>query len=274
MRYQKELDSALEATRLAAEVILDRYRSFVAIPDAPSTITTDADRQAQEVIVGYLQSIFPGDAFRAEEQTATLEAVPDSGARLWIVDPIDGTRGFARKNGEFSVMVGFVEEGQIGVGVVLEPVKSRLTYAVQGQGCWKRDGSGPLERCHVSAIRQLEAATLTQSHSRHPAVQNHYVRALQPAGVVETYSAGIKLALVARAEADVYLNDYNAMHDWDLCAGHILVTEAGGVITSLYGQQLAYGLPEGLHTNGLLAANSQLHREALQRLSEPRGSRH
>jgi 3'(2'), 5'-bisphosphate nucleotidase len=270
MRYQKELEAALEASWRAAEVILDRYRSFVAIPDAPSTITTEADHQAQEVILRHLRSCFPGDAFRAEERTPALEGVPDTGPRLWIVDPIDGTRGFARKNGEFSVMIGFVEEGQIGVGVVLEPVKARLTYAVQGQGCWKRDGTGSLEPCHVSVNHQMKEATLTQSHSRHPGVQNHYVRALQPLRVVETYSAGVKLALVARADADVYLNDYNAMHDWDLCAGHILVTEAGGVVTSLYCQPVRYGLPAGLHANGVLAANDRLHGEVLQRLCEPR----
>ncbi len=202
-----------------------------------------------------------------EERTPALQGVADTGARLWVVDPIDGTRGFARKNGEFSVMVGFVEHGTIAVGVVQEPVKDRLTYAVQGNGCWKRDGAAKREPCRVSSIGLATAATMTQSHSRHPAVPNHYVRTLQPRRVLETYSAGIKLALVARAEADVYLNDYNALHDWDLCAGHILVTEAGGVVTSLYGQTLAYGLPQGLHPNGVLAANTELHREVLLRLS-------
>jgi 3'(2'), 5'-bisphosphate nucleotidase len=270
MHYQQELDAARAAARLAGQVILDLYQRFVAIPDAPSTITTEADHQAQEAILRYLRSHFPGDALRAEERTPALEGVPDTGSRLWIVDPIDGTRGFARKNGEFSIMIGFVDEGRIGVGVVLEPVKNRLTYAVLGGGCWKHDGqpsaSSP-EPCRISAIVRPGEATMTQSHSRHPAVPNHYVRVLQPHRVVETYSAGIKLALVARAEADVYLNDYNAMHDWDLCAGHILVTEAGGVVTSLYGQTLTYGLPEGLHPNGVLAANGDLHREVLLRLS-------
>jgi len=268
MRYQQELEAALEAARLASAVILNIYQRFIAIPDAPSSISTEADFQSQEVILRHLRSCFPKDAFRAEERTPTLEGIADCGGRLWVVDPIDGTRGFARKNGEFSVMVGFVEEGQIGVGVVAEPVKNRLTQAVRGGGCWKRDGSGPLEPCWVSTIQHAGEATLTQSHSRHPTVPNHYVRTLQPRRVVETYSAGVKLALVARGEADVYLNDYNAMHDWDLCAGHILVTEAGGVVTSLYGQILAYGLPEGLHPNGVLAANEELHREVLQRLSE------
>jgi 3'(2'), 5'-bisphosphate nucleotidase len=270
MRYQKELDVALEAARLAGQVILDIYQHFVAIPDAPSSISTEADHQAQEVILRHLLSCFPGDAYRAEERTRALEGTPDRGPRLWVVDPIDGTRGFARKNGEFSVMVGFVNEGQIGVGVVLEPVKARVTYAVQGGGCWKRDDAGPAERCRISSIRPMSEATLTQSHSRHPTVPNPYVRVLKPRRVVETYSAGVKLALVARGEVEIYLNDYNALRDWDLCAGHILVTEAGGMVTSLYGQVLEYGLPEGLHPNGVLAANEELHREVLQKLSEPR----
>src|SRR5207248_9175604 len=102
----------------------------------PADIGTEAARLSQELILGYLGKAFPGDAFCAEEATPTLAAAAHTGARLWVVDPIDGTRGFARKNGEFSVMIGFVEGGTIGVGVVLEPAPQRLTYAVHGGGCW------------------------------------------------------------------------------------------------------------------------------------------
>src|SRR5262249_55590905 len=142
--------------------------------------------------------------------TATLAAAARTGDRLWVVDPIDGTRGFAMKNGEFSVMVAFVDRGRIAVGVVLEPAHDRLTYAVRGGGCWRRDGGGEPSACRVSAARALADATLTQSRSRNPEKPSGAAGALGPARVVETYSAGIKLALVARGEADVYVNTYNA----------------------------------------------------------------
>src|SRR5262249_36871037 len=210
---------------------------------------------------------FPNDALCAEEETPTLAGVARLGRRLWIVDPIDGTRGFARKNGEFSVMIGFVAEGRPIVGVVLEPAKSRLTYAIEGGGCWRRDGTQEATRCRVTATTDLAAATLTQSHSRDPNKRSKEASALNPARIVETYSAGIKLAQVARGEADIYLNTYENFHDWDIAAGHVLVTEAGGKVSGLKGQELHYGEEGAWQRFGLLGTNDKLHAAAVAALA-------
>jgi 3'(2'), 5'-bisphosphate nucleotidase len=263
--YQPELEAALEAVRQASAAILAAYAEFVAIPDARADISTQADRQSQEIILGLLHERFPADALCAEEETPTLAQAPRTGPRLWIVDPIDGTRGFARKNGEFSVMVGFVENGQIAVGVVLEPATARLTYAVRGGGCWRQDTEAPPERCQVSTTSELTVATLTQSHSRTD--MSWPARALAPAKTIEKYSAGVKLALVARGEADIYVNTYDAFHDWDSCAGQILVEEAGGTVTGLAGQTLHYGVVGARQRHGLLATNGRLHAAALARIT-------
>src|SRR5262249_55422379 len=155
----------------------------------------------------------------AEETTPTLAGVPSTGPRLWIIDPIDGTRGFAQKNGEFSVMIAFVDSGTIGVGVVLQPAVRRLTYATRGGGGWRVDGAEPVP-CRVSSVAELTQATLTQSRSRTPETSRGAV-AFRPAKIRESHSAGVKLALVARGEADLYPNTYDAFHDWDIAAGHI-----------------------------------------------------
>src|SRR5262249_4266132 len=154
------------------------------------------------------------DALCAEENTATLATMPHVGPRLWIVDPIDGTRGFAQKNGEFSVMIGFVQDGAIGAGVVLEPANGRLTYARRGAGCWRRDTGAAPVACRVSNCAKLSEATLVQSRSRNPD-KSRGAQAFHPARIVETHSAGIKLARVARGDEDLYLNTYDAFHDWD-----------------------------------------------------------
>jgi 3'(2'), 5'-bisphosphate nucleotidase len=266
MAHERELEAALQAARQAGRVILDAYRQFQAIPDAPIDISTEADRQAQEIILGHLKNLFSADALCAEEQTQALKGAPSVGPRLWVVDPIDGTRGFARKNGEFSVMIAFVENGQIAVGVVLEPAKGRCTYAVRGGGCWRQDDGGQPVACRVSTTKDLAAATMVQSHSRNPTVPSRMAQAIQPVRVVETYSAGIKLALVARSEVDLYVNDYTQFHDWDIAAGHLLVTEAGGTVTGLHGEELRYGLPEAWQRFGLLGSNGHVHAEALKRL--------
>ena len=84
--------------------------------------------------------------------------------------------------------------------------------------------------------------------------------------MVESYSAGIKLALVARGEADIYVNDYDQFHDWDIAAGHVLVSEAGGTVTDFRGQRLRYGLPGAWQSNGLAATNGHLHEDTLNRI--------
>ena len=264
----RELAVALDAVQAASQYLVEEYARFQQIPDAPADITTHADRQAQEIVLQHLARAFPGDALCAEENTPTLQNAAHTGDRLWIIDPIDGTRGFAQKNGEFSVMVGFVKHGQIALGIVGQPASQRLTYATRGGGCWRRDGNdATAQRCQVTSVKTLEQATLTQSRSRNPDKPSRWVQALRPAKVIESHSAGIKLALVARGEADLYLNTYDAFHDWDICAGHILVSEAGGKVTGSDGETLVYGLPGAWQRHGLLATNGAIHDGALARVA-------
>src|ERR1019366_2229414 len=164
MKYEREFEVALDAARRARAHLVREYERFVAIPDAPADISTDADRQSQEIILQTIRAAFPGDALCAEEATATLQQAVHTGARVWIVDPIDGTRGFARRNGEFSVMIGFVENGRVNVGVVAQPAVRKLTYAIQGQGCWRLDADDPTPtRCWGTGVAELRKCTLTQS---------------------------------------------------------------------------------------------------------------
>ena len=264
MPYEQELEHALAAAAQAGQLILDAYEQFTPIPDAPASISTQADRDSQECILKRLQSAYPADAFCAEEATPSLER-GRTAPRTWVVDPIDGTRGFAQKNGQFSVMVGLIEDGRVVVGVVLEPTSWRLTFASIGEGCWKRDGrDGEPVRCRVTTTADLSAATLVQSWTKgHPWPHQ---TALAPARVIETHSAGLKLALVARGEADLYVNHYRNFHDWDVCAGQVLVEEAGGRVTTFRGKPVVYGKAHADQRDGLLASNGVLHDAALARL--------
>jgi 3'(2'), 5'-bisphosphate nucleotidase len=263
MDYQDELAAARAAADMAAAVILDLYSRFEAIADAPASITTAADRESQEIILKSLSETFPGHAFRAEEATPTLAKLSHIGRRMWIIDPIDGTRGFARKNGEFSVMIALVDGGDAVVGVVLEPATGRCTYAVRGHGCWRTDGGHHPIAVRVRPTESLSEATLVQSHTNPARGKTIPVQRLRPRAVVETYSAGIKLARVARGEADVYISTYDTMNDWDLAAGHVLVTEAGGQVSTLDGRPLRYGDESPSHNGGLLATNGWLHEAAI-----------
>jgi 3'(2'), 5'-bisphosphate nucleotidase len=267
MPYEAELRAALDAAAQAGAVIMDLYARFEAIADAPASITTAADRESQEVILQHLTATFPNDAFRAEEATPTLAGLQQSGSRIWIIDPIDGTRGFARKNGEFSVMVALVENGEPVVGVVLEPASRRCTYATRGAGCRRMDGGETPVPVRVTATSALAESVLIQSHTDPAKGKSRQERWLKPKHVMETYSAGIKLARIARGEADVYVSTYFVMNDWDLAAGHALVTEAGGQVSNLQGQALRYGDGGPAHQGGLLASNGAIHELAISAMS-------
>jgi 3'(2'), 5'-bisphosphate nucleotidase len=266
MTFEAELRIALEAAAQAGALIRNDYASFVAIPNAPASVTTQTDRNSQEVILKRLQLSFPDDALCAEEATETLQRARQLGARVWIVDPIDGTRGFAMKNGEFSVMIGLVVDGEVAVGVVLEPVQDRITFARRGGGCWVRTGVKDPWQCRVSVVRNLSESALVQSHSK-LGETSAPVKSLRPRRVIETYSAGVKLAMIARGEGELYVNTYPNFHDWDICAGHLLVTEAGGAVTALNGDRITYCKPNYEQRGGLLATNGMIHDEAVRRLA-------
>jgi 3'(2'), 5'-bisphosphate nucleotidase len=269
MLYAQELDVALAAAARAGEYLRTAYDAFVPIANAPASITTDADRASQELILAHIAAVFPSDALCAEEATATLQAAPRDGRRLWIVDPIDGTRGFAMKNGEFSVMIGFVVGGEVAVGVVLEPAFSRVTFARRGGGCWVRQSGGDAVAARVTTTVSLDAAVLVQSHAKKGETP-WPVAAMKPRRVVETYSAGVKLAMVARGDVDLYVNTYTNFSDWDICAGHLLVTEAGGAVSEISGSHVRYGTPGYSQRGGLLATNGELHSKAVAALAAAR----
>jgi 3'(2'), 5'-bisphosphate nucleotidase len=230
MDYTRELQIALDAADTAAHYLRSAYEAFTPVANAPASISTEADRTSQELILKYLAKAFPDDALCAEEATPTLQSAKRDGRRVWVVDPIDGTRGFVMKNGEFSVMIGLVVNGRVAVGVVHEPAHARATYARLGHGCWVRTGTRPPISCRVGQTTRLEDSVLVQSHAR-KGETSWPVTALNPGCLVETYSAGVKLAMVARGEVDLYINTYPNFSDWDICAGELLVSEAGGKVT-------------------------------------------
>lgn len=161
--YSTELKAAIHAASLASELILKAYEIREADPKAQANITTQTDLMSQEVILGYLMREFPEDAFAAEEDTQTIHEAKRLADRLWVVDPIDGTRGFVRKNGEFSVMIGFCIKGRVVAGVVTEPALGRHTYAQLGQGCWTQTGKGPKTRCQAKPTTLISQAILPEA---------------------------------------------------------------------------------------------------------------
>lgn len=266
MRLDSELSVAMLAIRKAGALVLEMYALFERIDDAPADISTAADKASQESIFCDLHAAFPNDHLCGEETTAKPNVDRPASHRTWIVDPIDGTRGFAQKNDEFSIMIALVDSGEVLLGIVHEPAIDRMTYAVSGQGCWLRQPvDAEPRKCTVSATDDLSRSVLSMSRSQGALGRQQLLTAFGAARAVETFSAGIKLAQVACGETDLYLGDYLTLKDWDVCAGHILVKESGGTVTNVDGRPIQYdGSGKSLGGRGILATNGALHRAALQ----------
>jgi 3'(2'), 5'-bisphosphate nucleotidase len=268
---ERETAVAIEAVQAAGEELRRRFAIVERMDNPPANVSTDADRASQEIILSQLHRAFPADRLCGEENTPSLAAGPKEGKRCWIVDPIDGTRGFVDKSGEFSIMVGLVDDGDPVLGFVLEPLLERLTWARKGSGCFIRISTDPDIRARVTPTEHMGAATMGASRSQKSAGRQKLLDGFGARDLVTTFSAGIKLAQVARGDTDLYLGDYLTLKDWDVCAGHLLVTEAGGGVTSVDGDPIRYdGTGGSLKGRGILATNGRLHPAALACLKSGR----
>ncbi len=226
--------------RLAGRAILDVYASDFAVEHkADASPLTLADARAEALIVPGLEALDPGTPVVAEEAVAR-DGAPAVGRRFWLVDPLDGTREFVLRNGEFTVNIALVEDGVPVLGVLLAPALDRLFAGLPGQGAWLEEAG---QRRLVTG-RSLPAggATLavSRAHGSGPALQA-WLAQRQVAGQVAAGSA-LKFGLLAAGEADLYPRFGRTM-EWDTAAGHALLLAVGGDIHDLQGQRLRYGKP-------------------------------
>jgi 3'(2'), 5'-bisphosphate nucleotidase len=237
---QRLLAAVEHIARQAGEVILEIYRGdFVVRDKADASPVTLADERAEALITCALQALSPSWPVVAEEAASRGEC-PVVGDTFWLVDPLDGTREFVARNGEFTVNIALVAQGEPLLGVVYVPVQDTLYAGGAGLGAWvERSG----QRLAISS-RALpgEGATLVGSrwHGNGTAVQAW----LQGKRVAARMTAGssLKFGLLAEGRADLYPRFGRTM-EWDTAAGHAVLLAAGGNVVDLQDCPLRYGKP-------------------------------
>jgi 3'(2'), 5'-bisphosphate nucleotidase len=261
---ERELDVAVQLARQAGAAIMDYYREGVAIDykpgDEPVTV---ADRAADEIISDGLRAAFPHDGLLTEESEDDPTRLEKE--RVWIVDPLDGTTEFLEETDDFVVQIALVIRGHPALGVVYQPVEEVLYYARQGRGAY-RDHNGLRTCLHVSAEAESQRMCLVASRSHYSdlieaARQRLGIQTVQRAG-----SVGLKVALLAQGVCDLYLAT-RVCKEWDLCAPHALLEEAGGELTDLYGAAFVYNKPEVSECLGLVGSNGLAHDRILESLA-------
>lgn len=230
------LDEVITAAREAAEAVLDVYATdFEARTKEDGSPVTEADERAQEIILGHLGSDLPIIA----EEDASAGSEPPTGS-FWLVDPLDGTKEFLSRNGEFTINIARIEEGVPVLGVVLAPALGRLFAAEPGQRPFVEDKSGRRE----ISVRDIppEGATIVSSRSHGDAEALDRFTADRPVAASVSAGSSLKFCLVAEGQADIYPRFGRTM-EWDTAAGHAVVLAAGGRVTDLSGTPLLYGKP-------------------------------
>ena len=236
------LDLAFDLAGRAGELIMQiRARGFATMEKPDESPVTEADHAAEALIVAGLRAACPDIPVVAEEEIAAGH-VPRDAQVLWVVDPLDGTREFARRSDDFAVCIGLVRHGAAALGVVGQPVTGALFGGIVGQGAWKREGG--IER-PISA-RHPPASGLSVVASRHYADDPRLTPFLEGRKVADVVHMGsaLKFCRVAEGIADLYPR-FGPTMEWDTAAAHALVEAAGGSIRLLDdGGPLRYGKPE------------------------------
>lgn len=253
-----ELAAAARAARAGGEVVAAWYaRGPIAVETkADRSPVTAADRAAGEAIAAALGEAFPDDWILSEEEA-------DDPARLlrrrvWIVDPLDGTRDFVARTDQFAVHVGLAIDGIAAVGAVYLPVAGALYAAAAGAGAWRVRG-GERARLAVSAVADPAAARIGTSRLNATGRLGAFLGAARLAARALPMGASVKHMALAEGALEACVNLSPGEQEWDTCAPEVVIREAGGAFTDGDGQPFRYNQPDLAHRRGSLASNGACH---------------
>lgn len=240
------MEALVGLVQQAGALILQVYeRDFSVLAKIDASPVTEADWRAEALITPALQVLLPGVPVLAEEAAAAglAPAAAGLGERFWLVDPLDGTREFVQRNGEFTVNVALIEQGRPVLGVVLAPALGQLYAGAVGCGAFTQIGADAGSRHPIEARRPpAEGMTVLASRSHGDQAALNAFLADQPVARIRQAGSSLKLCLLAAGEADLYPRFGRTM-EWDIAAGQAVLEAAGGRVEDLQGQPLRYGKP-------------------------------
>ena len=244
-----ELKLVEALARLGGNAAMRHYGTVTAEYKSANSPVTAADREANERIVEGLMEAFPRDAILSEESAdgqRRLEA-----KRVWIVDPLDGTKEFIAQNGEFSVMIGLVVDGTPVLGVVYLPALNVLYSAEVRCGAYvERMGKRTRLQCLYADSGPLR---MVSSRSHADPILQEIQETLHIYDVMPSGSVGIKCARIAERERDLYVHPGPYLKEWDTCAPEIILREAGGEVVDCTGAPLTYNKAVPVQAHGIVA---------------------
>ncbi len=254
-----ELDIAIKAAIEAGEAILEIYdKDFETITKNDDSPVTEGDLKSNEIIKRYLSQT---------DYVILSEEDNDDKSRLskdmvWIVDPLDGTSDFIDKTGEFTIMIALIKNKKPILGVISWPTEKTFFVAQKGCGAF-RYSNEEWKKIDVTRVTELPKCRTVGSRHHLSDKEKLFIKKL---GIEDFTSIGssLKVGKISSREAEAYITTTNKMKEWDTAASYCIISEAGGKMTDMLGNDISYNNEDVFHHNGILVTNGLIHEKILE----------
>jgi 3'(2'), 5'-bisphosphate nucleotidase len=254
-----ELDIAIKAANEAGKAILEIYQGdYETSTKSDDSPITDADLKSNEIIKEILSQT--KHQILSEEDKDDLSRL--SKETIWIVDPLDGTSDFIDKTGEFTVMISLIKNKKPILGVIGWPTEKTLFVAQKGRGAF-RFSNEKWSKISVTKISEIPKCRTVGSRHHLSDREKLFIKKL---GIEDFTSIGssLKVGKISSGEAEAYITTTNKMKEWDSAASYCIISEAGGKMTDMSGNDLTYNNEDVYHQNGILVTNGLIHNKIVE----------
>jgi 3'(2'), 5'-bisphosphate nucleotidase len=232
------LDRIEQISRDAGDAIMEVYKNTIDVSYKPDhSPLTEADLNANRIIVNALKYFYPEVPILTEEAVGDFKGINKKGF-YWLVDPLDGTKEFIQRNGEFTVNIALIQNGEPILGVVFAPEKKLMYRGAKGYGAFKQEGDAQSQAIKVNSRQEGDVWRVVGSRSHDNDTFKSWVLNLGESEII-LMGSSLKICLVAEGSAHIYPR-LGPTSFWDIAAAHIILKEAGGEIIDFKGQELKY----------------------------------
>ena len=249
------IQAVLEAGKIVMNVYNKKFSSTLKNDNEP---LTEADVKSNQIIQKIISD--SGHPILSEESVDDKKRLDSK--KIWIIDPLDGTSDFIKKTGEFTIMISLVEDHIPILGVIYWPTKSTLYLAQRHKGAFKSE-NGIWSKLSVSNVSDLKNCRAVGSRYHISAFEQNLINHLNISQFTSKGSS-LKVADISSGNAELYFTTTNKIKQWDTCASYCLISEAGGKMTDMFGNNLKYNIEKLNHENGLLVSNGLIHNHIIK----------
>ncbi len=257
--WNKELEISKEAAIKAGAAIMKIYEKGAGIDveyKADNSPLTEADKASQSIINEMLTTAFPSYSILSEESEDDLSRLEND--LCFIVDPLDGTKEFIKRNGQFTVNIALSVRHRSEMGVIYVPVTGELYYASRGDGAFRMTSDGDIEKLHVSGINDVDSLRVVISNSHDCKEMDEFIAKYNFKNLVKMGSS-LKGCVVARGDADIYYR-FNPTMEWDTAAMQCITEEAGAVFRQMDDSEMLYNRENSRNDKGFYVINREENR--------------